>query len=196
MNELFVEIADGFYLEAKSIKIIVDYSKKNNKVQLLISRCKENDRLRKVELDKKKALNERNLDYDNYVSYRKRYFTHSKKTDDGTYRYIITRNNELHSTALSFEELKRRCFSSGLKLVDMSEQSCVALSYIEGIDNVSSELVLSSRRTWSAEMASLQFVSGSASKVNTILWLKTHEVVKLSKDTQEILEQIQSFQEK
>ena len=77
----------------------------------------------------------------------------------------------------------------------MSELASVALAYIDGIDNASSDLVSSSRKAWSAETANLQFVSGGSNKVNTILWLKTNEMIKLSMETQEILEQIDMLQE-
>lgn len=192
----FVEIENGFYLDANNIKMIVDYSKKNIKFQTLIGRCKKNDRLRKEELERREILKEKGYDDDSFVGYRKRYFTHASKTEDGTYRYVVTRNNELHSTSLSLAELKRRCFDSNVKMVDMSELSCVALAYIDGIDNVSSDIVSSSRRTWTSETANLQFVSGGSNRINTVLWLKTNEMVKLSKDTQEILEQIHEFQER
>lgn len=195
MKGVFVEIESGFYLDANNIKLIVDYSKKNNKFQALIGRCKKNDKLRNEVLEQREALREKGIEDDSPIPYRKRYFTHACKTEDGTYRYIVTRNNELHSTSLTLDELKQRCFDAGVKLVDMSELASVALAYIDGIDNASSDLVSSSRKAWSAETANLQFVSGGSNKVNTILWLKTNEMIKLSKETQEILEQIDMLQE-
>lgn len=193
MNDLFVEIEDGFFLEANSIKFIVDYARKNNKFQALLSRCKKNDKLREEALDKKEALREKGIEDNTPILYRKKYFTHACKTSDGTYRYIVTRNNELHSTSLSLAELKQRCFNAGVKLVDMSELSSVALSYISGIDDVSQDFVSSSRKAWSSETAILQFVSGNSNKINTVLWLKTSELVKVSKESSEILEQIKAL---
>ena len=195
MNDLFVEIEDGFFLEANSIKIILDYSRKNNKFQAMLSRCKKNDKLREEALDKKEALREHGIEDLTPIPYKKKYFTHASKTSDGTYRYVVTRNNELHSTSLSLEELRQRCFNAGVKLVDMSELSSIALSYISGIDDVSSDFVSSSRKAWSSETAILQFVSANSNKINTVLWLKTSEMIKLSKEAPKILEQINNLRD-
>jgi hypothetical protein len=188
-----VEIAKGFYLDSSQIKIIIDYSCKNTSFQNLIARCKANDKIRDEELANKKLLEDRNLTYDDFVRYRKRYYTHASKSSDGTYRYIVTKNNELHSTNYTLNELKEKCKLAGVTLIDISEQAVVSLGYIDSITDVSSEYVSSSRKTWNTEVASLQFVSGKNYRVNTIMWLKTCELLKMSKGTQEILKQINSL---
>ena len=185
-----IEIADKVYIDALQIKIVFDYKSKNAKFQQLVARCKKNDKLREEELEKKKGMEERNLSYDDFISYKKRYFPHSSKTADGTYRYIITKNNELHSTNYSLEELRRRCNEVGVNLIDMSELALVSLSYINSVYNVKDNLVSSLPQALNAEMANFQFVLENTKKINTIIWLKTDELIKLSKSTEEILMQI------
>lgn len=190
-----IEIADKVYIDALQIKIIFDNKKYNAKIKDLIARCKENDKLRERELEKKKRLEERNLTYDEFILYKKRYFAHSSKTDDGTYRFIITKNNELHSTNYSLEEIKRRCLEVGINLVDMSELALVSLSYIDGIYDVSSNLVSSLPQALNAEMTNFQFVLEKTKKINTVIWLKTNELIRISKSVNELKMQIDNFED-
>ena len=186
----FVEIEKGFFIDKNDIKVIVDCSRMNNKFQKLIKDCKMNDNLRKKEIERYKNLRERGIYEELNLTYTRRYFTHSNKSEDGTYRYIVTKDNKLHSSSLSLEELKNRCFEAGLNLIDMSDMASVNLSYINGIYDIQNDLTSASYRTWCTEVAILQFVSSNSFKSNTILWLTTNELIKLSKSTQEILEQI------
>lgn len=153
----YVEISSGVYIEAKRVKIITQRKTASKTFRNLVKLTKENGTYVKLA---------------------------PAKQEDNVY---VIADDHLYLVSFSYEELIEKLTMAGIRLVKVSSDAYVPVTYIKAVYDLENELVSWSLKNYSLPEAILQFVS-YGEKRKTALILRSDEVVYLSKSTKEVLE--------
>lgn len=155
----YVEISSGVFIECKRIKLITQRKTVSESFRKLVHLTKENKTYVKLAPAKPK---------DNV--------------------YVIV-DDYLYLVSFTYEELIQHLVEAGIKLVPVSSDAYVSVTYIKAIYDLENELVSWSIKNYKLPEAILQFVSFGERR-KTALVLRSDEVVYLSKSAKDVLEEI------
>ena len=155
----YVEISSGVYIETKRVKLITQRKTASRSFRELVKLTKENGTYVKLA----PAKQENNV-------------------------YVIV-DNYLYLVSFEYEELIQKLVEAGIKLVAVSGDAYVPLTYIKAVYDLENELVSWSLKNYKLPEAILQFVSFGERR-KTALVLRSEEIVYLSKSAKDVLEEM------